>query len=168
MKAVPTLLSVTAADLMSKTVVAIPGDISLQGAAHLLTRAHVSGAPVVDKEGHCIGVISATDFVSWAEKGAQAAKSPSGSPGCVHSAWQVLEIHDLPEDRVSCYMTADPVTVPPWTPIGELSQMMLDAHIHRLIVVDELNRPVGIVSSTDVLAAVARAAAKSAAQLVGG
>ena len=33
--------------------------------------------------------------------------------------------------------------------------MMLDAHIHHLIVVDERRRPVGIVTSTDILAAVA-------------
>jgi CBS-domain-containing membrane protein len=33
---------------------------------------------------------------------------------------------------------------------------MLDAHIHRIIIVDEGGQPVGIVSSTDVLAAVAR------------
>jgi CBS-domain-containing membrane protein len=36
---------------------------------------------------------------------------------------------------------------------------MLDAPIHRVLVVDERGRPVGIVSSTDVLAAVAHYAA---------
>jgi predicted transcriptional regulator len=36
--------------------------------------------------------------------------------------------------------------------------MMMDAHIHRVIVVDSENRPIGVVSSTDILAAVARAA----------
>jgi predicted transcriptional regulator len=35
---------------------------------------------------------------------------------------------------------------------------MVDAHIHRVLVVDDQNRPCGIVTSTDVLAAVARAA----------
>ena len=33
---------------------------------------------------------------------------------------------------------------------------MSGAHIHRLIVVDEDRRPIGIVSSSDVLTAVAR------------
>jgi CBS domain-containing protein len=37
----------------------------------------------------------------------------------------------------------------------ELARAMLDAHIHRVIVVDELQRPIGIVSTTDILAAVA-------------
>ncbi len=54
-------------------------------------------------------------------------------------------------------MTPDPVLVLPETPLGELAQMMIDAHIDRLIVVAEDRRPLGVVSSTDVLAAVARA-----------
>ena len=54
-------------------------------------------------------------------------------------------------------MTADPVTVSPHTPIGKLARLMLDAHIHRVVVVDEQRRPIGIVSSTDILAAVAYA-----------
>lgn len=168
MKTTSTLLSLTAADIMSAAVVTIPGEMSLQGAARLLTRSHVSGAPVVDDAGRCIGVLSATDFVSWAEKGPGAAKGPSASPGSFHTAWQVVDIDDLPKDRVRSYMTSDPVTVAPATSIGTLAHMMIDAHIHRLIVVDEHDRPIGIVSSTDILAAVARADAKSLAQPAGG
>jgi CBS-domain-containing membrane protein len=62
----------------------------------------------------------------------------------------------LPPDAVARYMTTDPVTARTTTPMRELARMMLDAHIHRVVIVDEHNRPVGIVSSTDVLAAVAR------------
>jgi CBS domain-containing protein len=54
-------------------------------------------------------------------------------------------------------MTADPVTAPAATLIGELARMMLDAHIHRVIVVDTQRRPVGVVSATDLLAAIAQA-----------
>ena len=54
-------------------------------------------------------------------------------------------------------MTGDPVTVSQNTPVQKLAQMMLDAHIHRLIVVDREQRPVGIITSTDILAAFARA-----------
>ena len=34
---------------------------------------------------------------------------------------------------------------------------MIDAHVHRVIIAEEDGRPVGIVSTTDILAAVARA-----------
>jgi CBS domain-containing protein len=52
-------------------------------------------------------------------------------------------------------MTPDPVTAQPATSIRVLARMMIDAHIHRIIVVDEGRRPIGVVSSTDVLAALA-------------
>jgi CBS domain-containing protein len=131
--------------------------MSLTGAARLLARAGVSGAPVVDPEGRCVGVLSANDFVAYADKGHRAAKRPHPR-SCAHSAWQVIDFERVPEEEVEQFMTADPATVRPTTPLAELAQMMVDAHIHRLIVVDADDRPVGIVSSTDILAAVARSA----------
>jgi CBS domain-containing protein len=65
-------------------------------------------------------------------------------------------IAELPRDAVARWMTADIVTAGPHTPLTELARMMVDAHIHRIPVVDEGGRPVGIVSSTDLLAALAR------------
>jgi CBS-domain-containing membrane protein len=56
------------------------------------------------------------------------------------------------------YLTADPVRVSAETRIGELARRMVDAPIHRWIVAGADRRPAGIVSSTDVLAALARAA----------
>ena len=146
-------LALTASELMSRDVEAIPRAMSLRGAAHLLSQAHISGAPVVDTEGKCVGVLSATDFVHWAE---EPERLTAVSPGCVHASWQMLDYDTIPEEEVSAYMTADPIVVPPHTKIADLAQMMLDAHIHRIIVVDQRQRPIGIVSATDIVAAVAQ------------
>ena len=59
-------------------------------------------------------------------------------------------------EKVGQFMTPDPVTVAVDTPVAELARRMINAHVHRVVVVNRLNHPVGIVSSTDVLAAVAR------------
>jgi CBS domain-containing protein len=80
-----------------------------------------------------------------------------GQPHCVLVDWQMVEMEKLPSDPVRQYMTADPVTVVPSTPIRTLARLMIDAHIHRVIVVDEEGKPQGIVSATDVLAALAYA-----------
>jgi CBS domain-containing protein len=151
------LLSLTAADLMSTTVVAIPRAMSLRGAAHLLSQASISGAPVVDDGGRCIGVISATDFVAWADKGDRARNRPREECWCAHSAWEIGDLDQVPTDEVGQHMTPDPVTAVPGTSIVAIARMMTDAHIHRVIVVDAQGRPVGVVSSTDILAAVAYA-----------
>jgi CBS domain-containing protein len=198
-------LALTAGDLMSQPVKIIPQGMSLRAAARVLFDANISGAPVVDASGRCVGVLSTTDFVRWAakqnHKGPEEdrlplscsfqikAKGPTGQevilctlasgacpmqvprpgpggkevlvcnqPHAVFADWQSVELEELPADEVHRYMTADPVLVLPSTPIGELARRMVDAHIHRLIVVDLEGRPVGVVSSTDVLASVARLA----------
>jgi CBS domain-containing protein len=110
---------------------------------------------VVDTNGRLLGVLSSTDFVHWAERGS----SRNALKDCVCSSWQLVDSDALPREEVRQFMTPDPVTVAPATRIADLARKMLDAHIHRLIVVDGDNRPIGIVSSTDVLAAVAYTAA---------
>ena len=148
------LYLLTAGDLMTSTVVTVPQEMSLQGAARRLSQFQVSGAPVVDADGRCVGVISAADFIRWAGR---VGKHGPNSPECVCEAWQIFELDEFPaEGTVQSLMTPEPVFVTKITSIQRLAQMMLDAHIHRLIVVDVDRRPVGIVSSTDVLAAVAR------------
>ena len=193
----------TAADLMIRDVVTIPADLPLQEAARLLSRTQISGAPVVDSQGKCVGVLSATDFLRWSERqgGITLCAScelprtcsfwvrqrdalgrevtlctlPPGScslqvaqkteenkellvcrePHTVPTDWQVVQMDELPRDTVRDYMTTDVVTVGPEASIRDVSRMMLDAHIHRLIVVDKDFRPVGVISSTNILAAVA-------------
>jgi len=146
------ITALTAADLMSRDVVVLPQHLSLRAAAQMLSRSGVSGAPVIDNEGACVGVLSATDFVHWANDGPRPAEAPCE---CVCADWQMVEPESLPADAVSGYMTRDLVTASPLTGACELARMMLDAHVHRVVIVDERERPVGIVSSTDLLAAVA-------------
>jgi CBS-domain-containing membrane protein len=148
--------ALTAEDLMTREVVTIPEEMSLAAAARLLLRAHISGAPVVDADGVCVGVISATDFLHLAERDCPVTAGACPAPMCVCAEWQVMDPAALPPDEVRDHMTADPVTVRPGSPVGELARAMLDAHIHRVIVVDGKERPVGVVSSTDLIAAVAR------------
>jgi CBS domain-containing protein len=151
------LRDLTAADMMSRELTLVPQDMSLPAAAHLLSRAAVSGAPVVDEEGRCVGVLSTTDFVHYVGGETPVPRPrPTRGPERV-CEWQMLNGAPLPTSAVRFHMTPDPVTVEPETPLFELARRMLDAHIHRLVVVDEKDRPVGVVSSTDILAAVAYA-----------
>jgi CBS domain-containing protein len=150
------LHDMSANDLMSREVVMIPEGMSLRAAANLLTQSGISGAPVVDAEGRCIGVISSTDFVHWAKKEETVAHPRRVEWPSYFSSWQVVESEALPVDKVWMYMTPDPVMVRPSARISELARKMLDAHIHRVVVVDEQERPIGIVSSTDIFAALAR------------
>jgi CBS domain-containing protein len=199
------LLDQTAKDLMSQDVLVLTEDMPLREAAHVLLRNQIGGAPVVNRRGECVGMLSSVDFMRLAGQRRDAtrpagpplpvtcsfqrahkahdgrdvivctlppgvcplqAKRPDESeepllvctqPNCVLADWQVVEVEKLPTDEVRRFMTADPVTVTPGTPISELARKMIDAHIHRVVVVDRNQTPLGIVSSTDLLAALAYA-----------
>jgi CBS domain-containing protein len=183
-------LDLTVGDLMTRPVESLHQDMTLPAAAGLLRRAGVSGAPVVDGVGRCIGVLSLADLVRWTETlhskcqpdrreictctfldgdrcmlpvGACSVqgleRSDGGNPvpfcrmpRCVLTDWQVVS-DAPPTKKVRDFMTADPVLVTPERPLAEAARMMVDAHIHRVIVVDEERRPVGIVIAADIIAA---------------
>jgi CBS domain-containing protein len=194
------LLALTASDLMSRDIITIPQEMSLRAAADLLFQHQIGGAPVVDTDGRCIGVLCATDFMHWAKEGGQGVEDVP-LPACPFqvkgrlltgeeavictlaegdcplqemrpttggrhtgvcrfrqsagsSDWQQVT-KNLPMSAVRRYMTTDIVTVEPQTPLPELVRTMIDAHIHRVIVVDGQRRPIGVVSSTDILATLA-------------
>jgi len=147
------LLGWTAADVMTRTVVSIEQGMSLHEAAKLLDREQISGAPVVDDLGRCVGVLSATDFVHWVEHENDA---PPVSPGREFCAdWEMVDPEKLPKDEVRNYMSRDLVTVEPELSLAAVARRMLDSHVHRLVVLDERHRPVGLVTTTDLLAALA-------------
>lgn len=204
MLATPKSLStLTADDLMSRDVVRLTEEMPLRDAARLMLQKQIAGAPVVDREGRCVGVLSATDFLRLAEKRTDISKPtdptlpitcpfqrefevgdgkeitlctlPLGvcpvqrkqkgldgeerivctQPHSVLVDWQMVDAEKLPADEVHRFMTSDPVTVRPTISIRSMARMMIDAHIHRLIVVDKERRPISVVSSTDLLAAMA-------------
>lgn len=158
-------LALTARDLMNGEVTSIPRDMGMQAAARWLEKMHVSGAPVVDHEGRCVGVLSSHDFVACCAANrdrcslhrAEVNRGPCPSRDGVGSDWQIVELPESVEGMVRDRMTPDPVMARPETPISRLAKMMVDARVHRLIIVDEQHRPLGIVSTTDIVAAVARA-----------
>jgi CBS domain-containing protein len=148
------LLALTAADLMTTPVMTIPQGASLREAARLLCGSDISGAPVVDLHGRCIGVLSSRDFVTWAGK--------EGKPISFIAPWgELIDVEGEPDNEIRHYMTVEVITVAPTTPIGELAQKMVDAHIHRVVVVVDHDQPRGIVTSIDVLAALAGEARKA-------
>jgi CBS-domain-containing membrane protein len=146
----------TAADVMSREVIAVPKHLSLRAAARMLVGSHISGAPVVDHTGRCVGVLSTTDFVTWAGEGeSKSRQRGDASPGACE--WEIITTMAPVEELVRDWMTPDPVIAPPTASLSELARTMIDAHLHRVIITEEDGRPIGIVSSTDVLAAVAYA-----------
>jgi CBS-domain-containing membrane protein len=147
-----TLFDLTADDLMSRDVVCIPSSTSLQDAARRLVESGISGAPVVDEAGRCLGVLSQTDLARFV---ARREPPPMHEDEEFAADWQLSDVEDLPEDEVGRYLTRTVITASAQTPVSELAALMCDARVHRVLITAADGKVVGIVSSLDVLRAVA-------------
>jgi CBS domain-containing protein len=202
------MLAPTASDLMSRDVATISQDTPLRAAAELFFQRQIGEAAVVDEDGRCVGILSATDLLRWslgAARGGAEDLSPLACPyqvkgrlltgaiavictraqGSCHlqelrpmTGGRHTAVCMLPEGTVSDRqevsggglantvrrsMTAKVATVGARVPLSALARPVMDAQIHRLIVVDEQHRPIGTVSCLDVLAALARCRADGSA-----
>jgi CBS-domain-containing membrane protein len=106
------LAELTAADVMSREVIAVPKHLSLRAAVRLLAGSHISGAPVVNHTGRCVGVLSTTDFVNWAGK-AETTSRERGDASHGACEREIIMTTAPVEELVRDWMTPDPVIAPP-------------------------------------------------------
>ena len=125
------------ADLMQQPVVTVDTEGTVRDAVVLLSEDHISALPVTDRAGKMVGVVSTSDILT-----AEAEGAPLGT-------------RDLETMTVAELMTPRPITVSPETDVKEAAQQMLYADVHRLFVTAD-ERLVGVISTTDIVRAVAR------------
>jgi len=138
-----------AADLMSRSVVAISPDAPLAQAIRLMTDHRVSGLPVIDAEGRAVGMLTEGDLLRRVETGTEG-ETPGWfasffSPG--RQAEQYVQTHGR---RVSEVMTPDVVCVGEDTPLSKVAALMQHRRIKRLPVVRG-EKVVGIISRADLM-----------------
>lgn len=141
----------TAADIMTKDVVTVYPHTSLIYVAKLLADRHISGMPVVDEDGHVVGLVSEADLVKWhdhdTEKRAwwlnMLAEGRSLEPGFLDSVRSEQE-------KVRTVMHSEVVSVEPTTPVAQVAQLLADKAIKRVPVIHE-GKLLGIVSRGDLV-----------------
>jgi len=148
--------------IMTRSLVCVHPDQELIEVEQLLIRNHISGAPVVEGE-RLVGVISRSDIArvevlmkSLDGQVSDALNWDVQADGFQHSDGQDFQgfRQELGKLHVKDAMHDQVVTCGPKTPVAEVAEQMIRGHIHRVIVVDG-TRPVGIVSSLDIVRLVA-------------
>jgi len=129
-------IALTVGALMSAEPILVWPDTPVLEIADILDRAGISGVPVVDWSGYLVGVVSQTDLL------------------------RVRSTEDLWADRsrLSAHhiMSRPVLTVTVETPLDEAARLMGANHVHRLVVVaDDGESPVGVLSATDLVHAMA-------------
>ncbi len=122
----------TAADIMSRRVVTLRTNMRVIDAMRKLVRHRISGAPVLDREGTLVGLVSEFD--------------------CLRVVASGLYGHEELEDSepLRRVMTSEVVTITPDTDVFMITQLLVDKRIRRVPVVVD-GRVTGIVSRHDVL-----------------
>lgn len=120
----PRELKVT--DFMSTEVLTVESELSLRKLCARLAQRMVSGFPVVDRSGKLIGVVSSSEVVRV-----------------------LAENREVEELTVGDIMTRCFITARGDSSLVEVLHLMLDFRLHRAVVVDGEERPVGIVTTID-------------------
>jgi len=137
------------ADRMARDPIVIQADASLTEAAAVMDRGHVHGLPVVDGTGALVGVLSQTDL------------NRARSTEYLWVNWPGLAVRHL--------MTSPAVTIHRSTPLLAAARKMERLGIHRLVVVEDGDEstPIGVLSMTDLIHALAEETAAGGASANG-
>lgn len=127
------------ADIMRTDVKTVDIDATVGDAIATLADVHVSALPVTDTRGLVVGVLSTTDILN--------ALSETTEPEAREQLF---------EEPVRDLMTPRSRVIGPDADVLEAARQMLSLEVHRLFVEDR-GRLVGVISQTDIVAAVATA-----------
>jgi len=145
--------NIKAAEIMTRNVVCLNEDLDIRECEKILLEKGISGAPVVDTEGHLLGVLSKTDLVTHHYV---TGEESSGAEENYHlEGVRGAHVYQYSTPAARDVMTPVPCVATEWSTVSELAALMVRREVHRVIICRE-RKVVGIVSSMDILRAIAK------------
>jgi CBS domain-containing protein len=139
--------------IMTKDVITVTPHTTIEEAAKIMLRTHISGLPVLNDAGRLVGVVSESDFLRRSEIGT-GRKRPSWLQFVLGAGKVASEFVRERGRKVEDVMTSDPITVDEETPLEDLVRLMEKNDIKRLPVMSGRTLK-GIVTRSNLLQAVA-------------
>ncbi|NVD42338.1 HPP family protein [Ensifer sp. HO-A22] len=136
---------ITCGEVMSRDVATAMPETSLRKAWQTLLEHDIKALPVVTEKDGLVGIITQTDFIK------HAMLAPQG--GLTQRLGSVMGFGPKAPRLVSEIMTRRVQSALPETMIAKLVPPMADMGLHHMPVVDADNRLVGIVTQSDLIAA---------------
>ena len=139
-------------EVMTQHPICVGGGDSVRTLAHLFDDNNISGVPVVDAQDRLIGVVSKTDILHRCLEG-----PPGNQPGnsyfaCLREGASEDELQMAEAlGQVEDLMSADPVTATLEESVTDVAHRMAEERVHRVIVINENRRPIGVVTTLDLL-----------------
>ena len=143
---------IKASDIMSRDVVCLNEDLDLHECEKILLERGISGAPVVDADGRLRGVLSKTDIVTHHFTSGQ--EEGSGDESYRLEGVRGARTFSYSPPAARDIMTPVPCVASEWATLAEIAALMARREVHRVVICRE-RKVVGIVSSMDILRAIA-------------
>lgn len=150
-----------AKDIMNPSVISVEEDLSVHELANFFTEKMISGAPVVNKDGKLVGVVSLSDIVRNDERRTAIVNDKQESDYYL-SGWEdnlnsdeIQELHLEEDDSLTVRNIMTPLIfkVKETELISTMSDIMIGGRIHRLLVTRD-EKVVGIITTLDMLKAI--------------
>lgn len=151
-----------ARDLMTTSVHSVRRRQTLQEAAELMAAHRISGLPVVDADGHVLGMVTEADLIDEHKREAAIPRTalfgifpiPDEATIAAYEKGMKLPVEQL--------MSKPAVTASEETTLHEVADMMVRRRVNRIPIVRD-GRLVGIISRGDLVRALAAGGAGGAA-----
>ncbi len=141
-------------ELMSTPIMTVADDMTTEALALYLIEHEISGAPVVDDQGHLVGMVSMTDvgrsLTDDADGASRLGAAPDGDDDGDLSLTDRMGLSATVRDVMTPAVCQVPVTAS----VAAAARLMVDQHVHRLVVTQG-KQPVGIITSLDLLRMIA-------------
>lgn len=142
----------TAKDIMTKEVITVQEDMTIEALGRIFIEKRISGAPVLDSRERLVGIVTENDLV---RKNSRLhiptvvrifdAFVPLGGTGQVEE-----EIRRVSASTVSEICTRTVVTVSPDATLQDICSLMFEKGVHLIPVLDA-GRIVGIIGKIDII-----------------
>ena len=142
-------------DIMTKEVITVKPEMTIEELARLFTKHDISGAPVVDEAGGLIGIVTENDLIKMEQR--------LHIPTIITIFDAVIylgsskkfedDLKRMAATRVSDIYKRDVITITENTTLEEVATIMCEKDIHHLPVVKK-GKLMGIVGKKDVVRAI--------------
>jgi CBS domain-containing protein len=145
-------------DVMSRDLVTIDAKDSVHEALQLMAENKVAALPVVDRQGRCVGIISTSDLVDVTRDLEAGLDELEKADQLLWGQYLAKIGNGVGHQHVMDLMSEGVVSTRPDAFLSDAGSRMLRERVHRLPVVDESQRLLGILSTTDILTALVECA----------
>jgi CBS domain-containing protein len=138
--------------IMSGDTICVDPELSLEGLLQLLLDHGISGAPVVDKQGRPLGVVSKTDLLRYQQDNAGLVElEPFPSESAEGVALEAgFHVEQIREGKVKDIMTPVSFTLCENASVARAAALMAYEGIHRVPVTSASGTVIGLVSALDI------------------